>query len=61
MPNVPISHSHHSLYRVTYTDVNDNPGHWDFWARDKAHALQSAQELLPTYFKIMNVYLKEEW
>jgi hypothetical protein len=61
MPNIPHSRSHHSLYRVNYTDVSDTPKHWDFWAKDKADAIQSASELLPAYCKIVNVYLQEEW
>jgi uncharacterized membrane protein len=61
MPNVPSTRSHHSLYRVAYTDVSDLTKHWDFWAKNQADAIQSATELLPTYCKILNVSLKEEW
>lgn len=59
--NCPVKHCHHSLYRVSYTDVNGLPGYWDFWAKDKEHAWQQGIELLPHFYKVTNVYLKEDW
>ena len=49
------------LYRITYTNAGGSQCHWDFWAKDKAHAIQSADELLPLGSTLINVYLKEEW
>lgn len=59
--NCPVEHCRHSLYRVSYTDTNNLPGYWDFWAKDQQHAWQQAHELLPRFYKVTNVYLKEEW
>lgn len=59
--NCPVNHCHHKLYRASYTDTLNRQGYWDFWARDKDHARQQAQELLPRFYTITNVYIKEDW
>lgn len=53
--------SGYCLYRVAYTTAGGHHAHWDFWAKDREHAIQSANELLPIGSSINSVNLKEEW
>ena len=49
------------MYSVTYATNGNLLAHWDLMAKNTAHAMQSAAELLPLGSQVMFAHLKEEW
>ena len=56
-------HTIHSsrLYKVRYSCQAGTEGTWEFYAKDQGDALSQAKELMPLSYKILSVYLSEEW